>query len=161
MYGSSKRREAEEKKRSVDQRAVRLKNIPYTSNCVMYLCVCVLKRRDELNQLSINSIAKQRKTKTYKQTELRTGFEPVTWMCERPTTAHTFIRCPSRTDRQVVRYKLCQNSGRDYMCNFELRKESYINMCPTISRYITTGILIFQKHTLRHCTVSALTNIHS
>ena len=119
MYGSSKRREAE-KKRSVDQRTVRLKNIPCTSNCVLYLCACVLRRCDELNQLSINSIAKQRKTKTYKQTELRTGFEPVTWMCERPTTAHAFIRCPSGTARQVVRYKLCQNSGRDYMRNFEL-----------------------------------------
>jgi hypothetical protein len=95
------------------------------------------------------------------QRELRTGFEPVTWMCERPTTAHAFIRCPSGTARQVVRYKLCQNSGRDYMRNFELKKKSYINMCPTISRYITTGILIFQIHTLRHCTVSALTNIHA
>ena len=32
-------------------------------------------------------------------------------------------------------------------------------MCPIISRYITNGILIFQIHNLRHCAVSALTNI--
>jgi len=62
-------------------------------------------------------------------------------MCERPTTARAFNCCPSGTAIQAVRYKLCQNSGRDYMCNFELKKKSYINMWPITSRYIITGIL--------------------
>ena len=135
--------------------------MPSTSICVMRLCACVLKRRDDLNQLITNSIAKQWKTKTYKQTrELRTGFEPVIWMCERPTTARAFNRFLSGTAIQVVRYKFCQNSGRDYMCNVELKKKSYINMCPIIRRYITVNILIFQIHTY-DSGVSALKNTHA